>query len=80
MRDEISATEGRKRLEELLAQGPMYGKRVWLGLTFVQGFILCGTSFGGSLNDMWVAAVLSTMVAFMQQLAARSELSSSGAE
>jgi uncharacterized membrane protein YjjP (DUF1212 family) len=80
VRDEISATEGRKKLEELLAREPLYGKRAMLVLTLVQGFILCGTSFGGSLNDMWVAGILATLVAFAQQRVARSELSSSGAE
>lgn len=80
VRDEISATEGRVRLEELLHRKPTYSRKLLIILTFVQGFILCGSSFGGSLNDMWVAGILSTLVAIAQQRAAKSELSTSGAE
>lgn len=80
VRDEISASEGRRRLEELLARGPLYGAKAWIILTFIQAFILCGTGFGGSLNDMWVAGILGSLVAIAQKKAARSELSSSGAE
>ena len=80
IRDEIYAGDGRKQLHEIIYRGPLYSRRLVFCLTFVQGFILCGSSFGGSLNDMWVAGVLSVLVSAAQQIAARSELSSSGAE
>ena len=80
VRDEISATAGRKQLEELLARPPLYSRTWLLVLTFFQGFILCGSSFGGSLNDMWVAGIFSVLVGLAQGAASKSELSSSGAE
>ncbi|KAH8111968.1 DUF1212-domain-containing protein [Phellopilus nigrolimitatus] len=80
VRDEMSATEGRVILEELLQRSDIYPKKAQTLLTFAQGFILCGSSFSGSLNDMWVAGVLSVLVSLAQQVSARSELSSSGAD
>lgn len=80
VRDEITATEGRLRLEEIIERKPIYSKKLLFGLTFLQGFILCGSSFGGSLNDMWVSGLLSVLVMLAQKFASVSQLSSSGAE
>ena len=80
VRDEISATAGRKQLEDLLARPPLYS-RAWLFLlTFFQGFILRGSSFCGSLNDIYVAGMFSVLVGLAQGAASKSELSSSGAD
>ena len=80
VRDEISASEGRVKLKDIIDRPPLYSAKLITILTFFQGFILCGSSFGGSLNDMWVCGILSVLVSIAQQRAARSELSASGAE
>ncbi|THH04384.1 hypothetical protein EW145_g5560 [Phellinidium pouzarii] len=80
VRDEITASEGRARIEKLLTRPPLYSLKTQFVLTFLQGFVLCGSSFGGSLNDMWVAGTLSLLVLLAQMRASRSELSSSGTD
>lgn len=79
-RDEITATEGRRRLEEIIKRKPIYSKKLLVLLTFIQGFILCGSSFHGSINDMWVSGVLSVLVMLAQLYSTKSQLKSSGAE
>lgn len=80
VRDEMSASEGYLRIEEIIKRKPIYSQKLLFILTFVQGFILCGSSFGGSINDMWVAGLLSLVVTLAQIRASRSQLNSSGAE
>ncbi|KAL5527994.1 hypothetical protein ACEPAG_6795 [Sanghuangporus baumii] len=80
VRDEISASEGYSRLEEIIKRKPIYSKKLLFILTFIQGFIICGSSFGGSINDMWVAGLLSLLVSFAQIRASRSQLSSGGTD
>lgn len=80
VRDEISAGEGRTILKAIIDRPPLYSAKLITILSFFQGFILCGSSFGGSLNDMWVSGLLSVVVFITQQKAAKSELSASGAE
>lgn len=80
VRDEISASEGFARLEEIIKQEPIYSRKTQFILTILQGFILCGTSFHGSIIDMGVSAVLSLLVAVAQMRASQTQLSSSGAE
>lgn len=80
VRDEISATEGCTRIETILAEPPLYSKKVDLLLTFIQSFILCGSSFGGSFLDMCISAIFSILTFFAQNYASGSHLSSSGAE
>ncbi|KAL5487451.1 PRM10_3 [Sanghuangporus weigelae] len=80
VRDEISASEGYSRLEEIIKRKPIYSKKLLFILTFVQGFIICGSSFGGSINDMWVAGLLSLLVSLAQIRASRSQLSSGGTD
>lgn len=80
VRDEISATEGFERLNIILNQPPLYSRKTNLLLTFVQFFVLCGSSFSGSFLDMCISSILSIFVFFAQEFASDSHLSSSGAE
>ncbi|EJD01769.1 DUF1212-domain-containing protein [Fomitiporia mediterranea MF3/22] len=80
VRDEISATEGRKRLEDIIRRPPTYSQKLQCLFAFVQGVVLCGSSFGGSLNDMWVAGILSLLATIVQNHIADSQHSSSGSD
>ena len=78
--DEVTAYEASLSLMRVMVRRPTYASRLDLFLGWMQGFILCGTSFGGSILDMAVAGLLSFSVLILQRLTRRSDLSKSGTE
>lgn len=80
LHDEMPASEGTRSLKALLGAPPRYSLRFGYLLSFICSFLICGIAFGGSLNDMWVAGVAGFLVRFIQNFAAKSELSASGSQ
>jgi uncharacterized membrane protein YjjP (DUF1212 family) len=73
--DEISAERGADLLEELIKSPPQYGILFSTILAFLISFIICGMSFGGTLIDMPIAAILGVSLAGVRNfVAARSPL------
>lgn len=66
-RNETSATDGCACIKEILATPPLYTNKLNVFLTFIYTFILCGTSFDGSIMNMCVSAFLSIFVFFAQR-------------
>ena len=62
LQDKTGADEGARQIRVLLANPLSYKPYVGFILSYLASFIICGVSFGGSLNDMWVAGLLGFVV------------------
>lgn len=62
MHDDISAKDGRKRIDGIMNESPIYSTRVRGVFAFGCAAAICPLAFGGSFADMWVAGVLSFLM------------------
>jgi uncharacterized membrane protein YjjP (DUF1212 family) len=65
--DEISAAEGTKRLQELLASPPAYPVWAQLSMAWLGSAIACPMAFGGSFIDVWPASFLALSLAWLKR-------------
>lgn len=59
--DNISAEEGTARLDTLIAEGQLYGKKLQCLFAFFCGATIAPLSFGGSFLDMWISGFFAMM-------------------
>lgn len=78
VRDRVSAGDASLRLVEILNRKATYSVRLDYLLGTLQTFILCGTSFGGSILDMAISGALGFVVLLFHRATKRTQLSKSG--
>ena len=78
VRDEIKAGAASVKLVDVMRRRATYSARLDYVLGTLQTFILCGTSFGGSILDMAVSGALGLLVLIFHRATSKTQLSKSG--
>lgn len=80
LHDKMFASEGRKKIFEILEEKASHSPRFSIPISGIQSFLICGIAFSGAVTDMLVAAVMGMAARVLLIGTSRTNLSSSGSE